>query len=66
MGEPLDGAITALSAAGLAVLAEGAPEPVVLTALLDAANPASVRARVVELLPNSGNYAVGVVSLADD
>jgi hypothetical protein len=65
MGEPLDGAITALSSAGLAVLAEGEPEPVVLTALLDAADPASVRARVVELLPAGGSYAVGVVSLAD-
>ena len=65
MGEPLDRAITALSSAGLAVLAEGEPEPVVLTALLDAADPTSVRARVVELLPAGGSYAVGVVSLAD-
>jgi hypothetical protein len=65
MGEPLGKAIAALSSAGIAILAEGEPEPIVLTALLDAADPAAVRARVVELLPAAGSYAVGVVSLAD-
>jgi hypothetical protein len=65
MGEPLEGAIAALGAAGIATLAEGEPEPIVLTALLDAVDPASVRGRVVDLLPSDGSYAVGVVSLAD-
>ena len=65
MGEPLAAAIAALGSAGIATLAEGDPEPIVLTALLDAADPAAVRARVVELLPAAGSYAVGVVSLAD-